>query len=72
MAQHQSCLEDSNNWDLNSINFSFIVERLSKLSDEDRRKQYFCDETECVKLSDIPTWKEQYTKSQKVLSEKSM
>ena len=54
------------------MNFSFIVERLSKLSDEDRRNQYFCDETECVKLSDIPTWQEQYKKSQKVLSEKSM
>jgi len=54
----------------NSQSWKAEKERLSKVSDEDRRKQYFCDETECVKLSDIPTWQEEYKKSKKVLSEK--
>jgi len=43
---------------------------LSKLSIEEKRKNNFCVETECKKVTDIPTWQEQYTRNEKTLSEK--
>jgi len=45
-------------------------ERLSKLSTEERRHNYFCDEKDCRNVADIPTWQEQYKKHHKTLSEK--
>ena len=46
------------------------LERLSKLSTEERRHNYFCDEKDCRNVADIPTWQEQYKKHHKTLSEK--
>ena len=46
------------------------LERLSKLSTEQRRQNYFCDEKDCRNVADIPTWQEQYKKHHKTLSEK--
>jgi len=59
----KSSSKDSQSWKAEK-------ERLSKLSNDERRKEYFCDETECKKVSDIPTWEEQFRNNQKILCEK--
>ena len=46
-------------------------EHLAGLSQEDRRKKYFCKET-FVQLSEIQTWKEYFKEDEKKLSEKGI
>jgi len=45
-------------------------ERLSKLTLEERRDQYFCGPREYKDLSEIETWQEQFMRNKKSLSEK--
>ena len=46
-------------------------EHLASLSQEDRRKKYFCKD-EFVQLSEIQTWKEYFKEEEKKLSEKGI
>ena len=46
-------------------------EHLAGLSQEDRRKKYFCKEN-FVQLSEIQTWKEYFKEDEKKLSEKGI
>ena len=46
-------------------------EHLAGLSQEERRKNYFCKE-KFVQLSEIKTWKEYFKEDEKKLSEKGM
>ena len=46
-------------------------EHLAGLSQEDRRKKYFCKD-EFVQLSEIQTWKEYFKEEEKKLSEKGI
>ena len=48
----------------------FVIERLGKLSTEERRNNYFCDVKECKGINDIQTWSECYQNSNKTLNEK--
>ena len=46
-------------------------EHLAGLSQEERRKKYFCKEN-FVQLSEIQTWKEYFKEEEKKLSEKGI
>ena len=47
----------------------FVIERLGKLSTEERRNIYFCDVKACKGINDIQTWSEYYKNSNKTIDE---
>ena len=54
----------------NDLPFTTFLERLSKLTLEERRDQYFCGPREYKDLSEIETWQEQFMRNKKSFSEK--